>query len=106
VLLHLVDGTSATPAEDYRVVLRELDAYGAGLAGKPRVIGLNKVDALAPEEAAERAAALGRAVGAPVHRLSGATGQGVPGVLRALKAAIAEARSAGAPARREAPWHP
>jgi GTP-binding protein len=105
VLLHLVDGTSATPAEDYRVVLRELDAYGAGLADKPRVIALNKVDALTPEEAEERAAALGRAAGAPVHRVSGATGQGAREVLRALNAAIAEARGT-APARGEAAWRP
>ena len=37
VLLHLVDGTSETLAEDYRVIERELEAYGAGLADKPRI---------------------------------------------------------------------
>jgi GTPase len=105
VLLQLVDATSATLVEDYRVVLRELEAYGAGLATKPRIVGLNKIDALTAETAAERAAALAEAVGAPVHRVSGATGQGVPEVLRALRAAIAEARRAEA-ATEDAPWRP
>jgi GTP-binding protein len=105
MLLHLVDGTSETLAEDYRVVLRELEAYGAGLAEKPRLLGLNKVDALAPEAAEAAAAALAEASGLPVHRLSGATGQGVAEVLRALRAAIEDARAkAAAPAAE--PWRP
>ena len=62
VLLHLVDGTSETLAEDYRVIVRELEAYGAGLAEKPRLLGLNKIDALDAEAADAAAAALaGRA---------------------------------------------
>jgi GTP-binding protein len=104
VLLHLVDGNSATPVEDYAVVLRELEAYGAGLAEKPRIIGLNKIDALAPDEIEARAGTLAEAAGQPVHRLSGATGQGVPEVLRALRTAI-EAARAGRPAE-AAPWRP
>ena len=39
VLLHLVDGTSDDVADDYRVILGELEAYGGGLAEKPRVTG-------------------------------------------------------------------
>jgi len=37
VLLHLVDGTSETVAEDYRTIINELEAYGGELADKPRV---------------------------------------------------------------------
>ena len=107
VLLHLVDGTSPDVAEDYRVIVAELDAYGAGLADKPRVIGLNKIDALAPEAIAEAAAALEVESGQRVHRLSGATGQGVQEVLRALRAAIEAARRQTAPEGRLAePWRP
>ncbi len=92
VLLHLVDGTSETVADDYRVILGELEAYGGGLADKPRIVALNKVDALDAEEAAVAAAALEDASGLPVLRLSGATGLGVTEVLRALRTAIAAAR--------------
>jgi GTP-binding protein len=105
VLLHLVDVTSETVVEDYRVILGELVAYGAGLAGKPRVLALNKIDALPPEEVEAAAAALGTASGLPVLRLSGATGAGVPEVLRALRAAIDAARGA-AMAKASEPWRP
>jgi GTP-binding protein len=105
VLLHLVDGTSETLAEDCRVIVHELEAYGAGLVDKPRVLGLNKVDALTAEAADAAARILAEASGLPVHRLSGATGQGVPEVLRALRAAISAAREAAAePAA--GPWRP
>lgn len=106
VLLHLLDGTSPTLADDYRVILDELAAYGEGLADKPRVTGLNKVDAL---DADERAAALDalRAAGAgEVMALSGATGQGVPEVLRALRARIAAARGGAAATREPEAWRP
>ena len=105
VLLHLVDGTSATVAEDYRVIEAELEAYGAGLAEKPRVLGLNKLDALDAGTADAAAAALAEASGLPVHRLSGATGAGVTEVLRALRAAIAGTRAEEAVAE-PAPWRP
>lgn len=106
VLLHLLDGTSPTLADDYRVILDELAAYGEGLADKPRVTGLNKVDAL---DADERAAALDalRAAGAgEVMALSGATGQGVPEVLRALRARIAAERGGGVATREPEAWRP
>ncbi|MBZ0123663.1 MAG: GTPase ObgE, partial [Roseovarius sp.] len=41
VLLHLLDGTSGTPIEDYRTIVGELEAYGGALAQKPRVTVLN-----------------------------------------------------------------
>jgi GTP-binding protein len=92
-------------AEDYRVIEAELEAYGAGLAEKPRVLGLNKLDALDAGTADAAVAVLAEASGLPVHRLSGATGAGVTEVLRALRAAIAGARAEAAVAE-PAPWRP
>lgn len=107
VLLHLVDATSPTLVEDYRIIVDELEAYGEGLAQKPRLVGLNKLDALDAEEAAEAAAALEAEGAAPLLRLSGATGQGVQEVLRALRAVIETARGAeGAVAAEPEPWRP
>ena len=99
VLLHLVDGTSEDVAEAYRVVRGELEAYGGGLAGKPEIVGLNKIDALDDETVAERKAALAKAAGrgAVVVTLSGATGGGVHSVLRLLWTRIVASRPAPAP---------
>ena len=46
VLLHLVDGTSEHAGNAYKTVRAELEAYGHGLADKPEIVALNKVDAL------------------------------------------------------------
>jgi GTP-binding protein len=47
---------------------------------------LNKADAMTPQARASRLKALERACGRPVHMISGATGEGVPDLLRALRA--------------------
>ncbi len=105
VLLHLIDATSASLAEDYQVIMAELAAYGGGLAGKPRVTGLNKIDALDPEELAAAVAVL-EAEGAAVMPLSGATGQGVPEVLRALRTRINAERGALGRVEETEAWRP
>ena len=84
VLLHLVDGTGPSPVKAWRTVREELEAYGGGLAGKPELLVLNKVDALTPRQISARRAALRKASGADVMLLSGATGQHLPEVIRAL----------------------
>jgi GTP-binding protein len=107
VLLHLVDATSGDVLGDYRVVERELRAYGAGLDRKPRIVALNKCDALAEGEAEDLTTLL-REEGVPVaFAISGATGQGVESVLRALRQEIDRTRAAERDALREpAPWTP
>ena len=88
VLLPLVDGAAGDVVKAWRTIRGELDAYGHGLADKPEIIGLNKADAMTPRETSARLAALRKASGRPVFLLSGATGQGVPEVLRTLQNAI------------------
>ena len=90
VLLHLVDGAAGDVVRVWRTVREELASYGAGLAEKPELIGLNKADAMTPREASARLAALRKASGKPVMLLSGVTGQGVPEVLRALQTMVRE----------------
>lgn len=45
-ILHLVDGTALDPAEDYRVIRKELVDYGAGIEDKPELVALTKCDAM------------------------------------------------------------
>ncbi len=88
VLLHLVDGTSATITKDYRTILAELEAYGYGLADKPRITALTKIDALDPKTLGQRRRSLEKAVGGPVYLISGVSGEGLQEVLRPVYAAI------------------
>ena len=88
VLLHLVDGTSETVAEDYATIVHEIKAYGGVLSDKPRVTVLNKADALSDEERAEKQAELEKASGSPVMVMSGVAREGVTEVLRALRSQI------------------
>ncbi|MBB3900031.1 GTPase ObgE [Roseococcus suduntuyensis] len=84
VLLHLIDGSQADPAGAYRLIRHELTEYGAGLEDRPEIVVLNKLDAMTPQARTSRMKALERAVGAPVMLASGATGEGVPEILRRL----------------------
>jgi hypothetical protein len=93
VLLHLVDGTAEDVVADYETIIGELDAYGGGLAEKPRVTVLNKIDALIEDDVAERRAALEAASGGPVMTMSGVARTGLVEVLRVLRARIDAGRS-------------
>jgi GTP-binding protein len=92
VLLHLVDGSAADPASAYRTIRRELAEYGHGLEDRPELVALNKADAMTPQARTARVKALSRAAGKPVMLISGASGEGVPELLRALADMIAAAR--------------
>ena len=106
VLLHLVDATSDTLAEDYKTIIGELEAYGGHLADKPRVTAPNKIDALDDEERAEKQAEL-ESVAGPVFLMSGVSGEGLTEVLRAVRAEITEDRIREKKGNEEPEaWHP
>lgn len=103
-LLHLVDGTSDDPGEDYKTIIGELEAYGGDLADKPRITVLNKTDALGPELTEMQTEVLSEAVRAPVMTMSSVSGEGVTEVLRALNKIVV-----GSPEEEDeggGPWHP
>ncbi|MEQ8826287.1 MAG: GTPase ObgE, partial [Parvibaculum sp.] len=80
VLIHLIDisGTGEQdPAGAMRVVEEELEAYGEGLADKPRLVALNKLDLADEELVAGFAEELMAAGAGKVFAVSGATGEGI-----------------------------
>ena len=98
VLIHLIDGTEADVKLSYKTIRGELAAYGDGLAEKPEILVLNKIDAIDPADVKEKVKVLKKASKAEVLTTSGVTGQGVDLVLYrvlaymdAEKAAIVEA---------------
>ncbi|CUH83101.1 GTPase ObgE [Thalassovita mediterranea] len=110
-LLHLVDGSSGTLLEDYQTIIGELEAYGGGLAEKPRITVLNKIDTLDEEERAFLKEELEAVVGGPVMLMSGVSQEGTEDVLRALRAQIDDNRlrikqEKLAQEGEEETWHP
>ena len=102
VLLHLIDGTSATIEEDYTTIIEELTQYGGDLAEKPRITALNKIDALHPDAVAKIINRLEQVTDATIYPMSGISKSGVSEVLRALQVEIDQDQSDEVPA----PWQP
>ena len=107
VLLHLVDATLDDVAEAYEIVRGEIEAYGAGLADKPEIVALSKIDAVPKEELKKKLRALKKAAGGTPLAVSAASGEGVPEVLRALAVEVkaARAKDKSQPARASG-WRP
>ena len=95
VILHLLDATEPDPVKNWRMIRRELKKYGGGLEDKPEIIGLNKIDAVPPDELKTKIQKLRRAAKRAIFPLSGVTGAGIEDVTRALNAEIIAARSGG-----------
>jgi GTP-binding protein len=90
VILHLVDGTADDVVDAYKTIRHELAEYGHGLAAKQEIVGLNKIDAMPPDEVKRKTRALARAAGrgATVLPMSGVSGEGLPAVISTLMHAI------------------
>ena len=97
VLVHVVDcanlESDRNPVADLDTIERELDEYG-GLAGRPRLVALNKVDVPDARDMAEMVRADVEARGWPVFEISAATHEGLRPLSFALAAAVMEARAA------------
>jgi GTP-binding protein len=96
VLLHLVDATETMSdvVTAYRTVRAELKAYSGELARRREIIALTKCDAITPEVAAERAAALQKAARRKPMLISAVSGQGIQEALFALLKEVGRKRVA------------
>lgn len=78
VLIHLVDGSSPSPAADMAQVNTELSLFDSALAKKPQLVAVNKIDLPQVETRLAEIAASFSAVGTNVFFISAASGQGLP----------------------------
>ena len=99
VLIHLVDVSGSSgrdPVEDFDTIMEELRLFSPAVAAKPQIVAANKIDALDDPSRLERLEKHVRSLDLPFHRISGATGDGIPTLLEAAWRQIAAVRAAAA----------
>ena len=107
VLLHLVDGTAADPAEDWKIIRGELDAYDKDLAEKREITAISKIDAMTPDQIRDVMAELKAAGAKDVITLSAVSGEGMTDALRRLWQIITATHAEEIERNTEAePWQP
>jgi GTP-binding protein len=87
LLVHLVDISGASGRDsvaDLDTVRRELELFQPALAAKPQIVVANKMDACDEPDRVRALEARAAALGLPFFRISGATGEGVDGLLEAM----------------------
>lgn len=84
LLIHLVDAGADDPAEDLRVVERELQAYGHGLVDRPRLLVLNKQELVSKGDLADIAVDLEKISGRSPLCVSAAMGANLEVLLGAV----------------------
>ena len=92
--VHMLDGLSDDPVEDYRMINQELEQFNPEMATKPQLVVVNKLDVTEVREYQEVLTeqlldAIGDK-GSSVHFISAATGEGVDTLLGNIIGALAE----------------
>ena len=97
VLVHVIDcanlESQRDPLADLQVIESELEQYG-GLADRPRLIALNKIDVPDAREMANMVAPILREQGYPVFEISAVTHEGLRELSFAMAARVQSARDA------------
>ncbi|MCE9577096.1 MAG: GTPase ObgE [Deltaproteobacteria bacterium] len=98
VLLHIVEDSFTTgderePLKDFDTINRELERYAPGLASKPQLVALNKLDAGTHSASVEELVAAFAARGITLHPISAATGEGIPALLEKMWPYVATGRN-------------
>jgi GTP-binding protein len=94
VIVHVLDAGSDDPVADYETVRKELEMYGSGLAQKPEVIVLNKIDL---PDARSKAEKLRTSFPSETLLISGASSEGIKLHTQRLQQLLQETAPAPAP---------
>lgn len=84
LFIHLLDGTAPQMVESFHVVNRELALFNTGLAEKPQIMAVNKMDLPDAASNFEAVQVALKALGLPVYAISAVTGEGVAALLEAV----------------------
>jgi GTP-binding protein len=96
VVVHLVDGSSPDPMEDYQTVNAELRQYGQGLADREQILVINKIDIPEVRERMAGLASTFRKEGQEPIFISAAAGEGLNELIERMAQALAVEAPAGA----------
>jgi GTPase len=87
LLVHVIEAPADDPTERFRTIDAELEAYGAGLDGRPQIVVLNKVDLARGDFTLEDPRILA------VFETSAVTGEGIQELKRSLFEFVSESAS-------------
>ncbi|MBI5281741.1 MAG: GTPase ObgE [Candidatus Solibacter usitatus] len=93
LLLHLVDVSEMSgrePKHDFDVILNELASFSGKLAAKPMFVVATKMDAAQDVKRVQSLARKAKKHGMPLFKISAVTGKGLPELIRAVAAHLAE----------------
>lgn len=88
--IHLLDGTSATPLEDYRQIRWEMEAFDPSLLKRPEIVAINKIDLPEVQQRLEPLLQELREGGIDCLTVSAATHDGMDAVLDRAVQVLAE----------------
>jgi GTP-binding protein len=90
LLVHLLDASASgrTPLKDYETMNRELALYDPGLAARPQLVVLNKIDLPDVRKRAKQIARPFARRGIPLAAISAATGEGTAELLESIWRAL------------------
>jgi GTP-binding protein len=101
VLAHLIDVSDASgrpdPVADFKVIMGELESFGAGLEKKPMIVVASKMDAVNPEKLAQVRKHTKKSK-LELYEISAVTGKGIPELKYALGRWVAGIRAGKYPA--------
>jgi GTP-binding protein len=93
VLVHVLDMTSEHPLDDFHLINAELEAFGHGLAEKPQLLALNKLDDAVAEIQVEELMPQIEALGIQWFAISAATRTGTDALAKATLQVLQDARA-------------
>jgi len=82
VLIHLLDGESKSPLDDWRKVNEELALFSPSLKEKPQIVAVNKIDLPPVRERLPQLKNELKALESPIFFVSALTGEGVPELIQ------------------------
>src|SRR3954462_859994 len=99
LLLHLVDVSEASgrpdPTEDYKIIMNELESWGAGLEQKPIIVVASKTDVANPEKL-EKLKRFSSRRKLPFMAISAVTGEGIEKLKYSVGERVKQIRAAAA----------